>query len=346
MRSSRPKPLHQLCGRAMVRYVLDAATQENVRATIVVVGHHATWVQKELSEVARPDVPLTFVEQDEQLGTGHAVRVALSTVADAIGDSDGDVLILPGDTPLLRRSTVAHLLAVHRERNAALTVLGARVDDPTGYGRLIHAKDGLLERIVEERDATIEERLINDVNTSIMVVRQSLLGPALRRVGRRNVQHEYYLTDLVSVLHDSGHLTASLMLEDSSEASGVNDRLQLARAEAVLRRRINDQWLARGVTMWDPDTTYVDADVELAAEVSLMPGTILKGRCVIARGAQIGPNAMLTDVEVGENAYVGTVEASRAHVGADARVASFVVLGPGSDVATGEIVATLTHRSH
>jgi bifunctional UDP-N-acetylglucosamine pyrophosphorylase/glucosamine-1-phosphate N-acetyltransferase len=137
-----------------------------------------------------------------------------------------------------------------------------------------------------------------------------------------------------------------LKLDDPSEASGVNDRLQLARAEAVLRRRINDQWLARGVTMWDPDATYVDADVELAAEVSLLPGTILKGHSVIARGARIGPNALLTDVEIGENAFVGTVEASRVRVGADARVASFVVLGPGADVATGEFVTPLAPRPH
>ena len=330
----------------MILYVLDAAAQENVRATIVVVGHNATWVEKELSERARRDVPLTFVEQNEQLGTGHAVTVSLSTIDDAIGVTDGDVLILPGDTPLLRRFTVSNLLAVHRERNVGLTVLSARMDDPTGYGRLIHAKDGTLERIVEERDANVDERAINVVNTSIMVVRQSLLGPALRRVGRQNAQHEYYLTDLVSVLHEMGHLTASLMLEDPSEASGVNDRLQLARAERVLRRRINDQWLARGVTMWNPDDTYVDADVELAAEVSLLPGTILKGHCVIARGAQIGPHAVLSDVEVGESAYVGTVEASHVRIGADARVASFVVLSPGADVATGEIVTPLTHRSH
>ncbi len=329
----------------MVLYVLDAAAQEDVRATVVVVGHHATWVEKELGERQRSDHPLTFVEQSEQLGTGHAVAVALSTLSDALGDTDGDVLVMPGDTPLLRHSTVAHLLSVHRERNVALTVLGARLDDPTGYGRLIHAKDGTLERIVEERDATPDERAINEVNTSIMVVRQSLLGPALRRVGRQNTQQEYYLTDLVAVLHEMGHLTGSLLLDDSSEASGVNDRLQLARAERVLRARINDQWLARGVTLWNPAATYIDADVELAAEVSLLPGTILKGRCVVARGARIGPNAVLDDVEVGENAYVGTVEASNVRIGADAHVSSFVVLNPGADVATGEIVAPFSHRS-
>lgn len=346
MRSSRPKALHRLCGRAMVLYVLDAADQENVRATVVVVGHNATWVEKEVSGHARGDVPLTFVEQSEQLGTGHAVTAALSSVDDAIGDTDGDVLILSGDTPLLRHLTVARLLGVHRESNAALTVLSARMDDPTGYGRLVHAKDGSVERIVEEHDANAQERSINEVNTSIMVVRQSLLGPALRRVGRQNAQHEYYLTDLVAVLHDTGHVTKSLLLEDPSEVVGVNDRLQLARAELVLRRRINDQWLARGVTMWNPAETYVDADVELSAEVSLLPGTILKGHCVIARGAQIGPNAYLSDVEVGENAYLGTVEASRVRVGADAHVASFVVLSPGADVASGESVTPLTLRSH
>ena len=179
-----------------------------------------------------------------------------------------------------------------------------------------------------------------------MVVRQSLLGPALRRVDRQNAQHEYYLTDLVGVLHDMGHVTGSLMLEDANEAAGVNDRLQLARVERVLRTRINEQWMSRGVTMWNPADTYVDADVELASDVSLLPGTILKGHCRIARGAQIGPNAMLRDVEVGENANVGSVEATRARIGADARVSSFVVLSPGADVATGEIVTPLSQRSH
>ena len=346
MRSSRPKPLHQICGRAMALYVLDAAAQDDVRSTIVVVGHDATWVEKELSEKASPEVPLTFVEQREQLGTGHAVAVALAAIDDAIGDTDGDVVILPGDTPLLRRASVERLLSVHRASNAALTVLGARMEDPTGYGRLIHAKDGTLERIVEERDATAEERRVDVVNTSIMVVRQSLLGPALRHVDRHNAQHEYYLTDLIAVLHDMGHVTTSHLLDDAVEVAGVNDRHQLAKAEAALRSRINEEWLRRGVTMWDPAHTYVDADVELAGEVTLLPGTVLRGHCVIGRGASIGPNATLRDVEVGENAVVQSVEATRARIGADARVSSYVVLHPGAVVATGEVVTPLSQRSH
>jgi bifunctional UDP-N-acetylglucosamine pyrophosphorylase/glucosamine-1-phosphate N-acetyltransferase len=346
MKSSRPKPLHHLCGRPMVLYVLDAVVQEDVRATVVVVGHGATWVEKSLTERARADVHLTFVEQSEQLGTGHAVSVALPTIDDELGASDGDVLILPGDTPLLRPGTIARLLAEHRDSQAALTVLTAIVEDPSGYGRIVHAKNGAVARIVEERDATAEERLITEVNTSIMVVRASLLGPALRRVGRQNAQHEFYLTDLVAVLHEAGHVTQSLLLDDPDEASGVNDLLQLARAEEVLRGRINEKWMHRGVIMWSPENTYIDADVELAPEVSLLPGTVLKGRCVVERGARIGPNAVLTDVFVGENAQVATVEATSARIGTEARVASFVVLDAGTEIASGEVVTPFHYRTH
>src|ERR1700684_896793 len=234
MKSTRPKPLHHLCGRPMVLYVLDPAAQDDVRATVVVVGHGATWVEKALTERARADVNLMFVEQSEQLGTGHAVSVALPTIDDELGASDGDVLILPGDTPLLRPSTVARLLDVHRESQAALTVLTAEVEDPSGYGRIVHSKSGAIARIVEERDASPDVGLITEMHTSIMVVRASLLGPALRRVGRTNAKNEYYLTDLIAVLHETGHVTQALLLGDSSGEAGVNALGQWRRGAAVL----------------------------------------------------------------------------------------------------------------
>jgi bifunctional UDP-N-acetylglucosamine pyrophosphorylase/glucosamine-1-phosphate N-acetyltransferase len=329
----------------MVMYVLDAAAQDEVLATVVVVGNGANWVETALKERSRTDAKLSFVEQSEQLGTGHAVSVALPTISDQIGDTDGDVLILPGDTPLLRHSTVAELLARHRASQAALTVLTANVEDPTGYGRIVHAKDGSIARIVEERDASEQEKGITEINTAIMVVRGSLLGAALRFVGRQNSQNEYYLTDLVASLHDTGHLTSSMLLEDPSEATGVNDRAQLAVAEAALRERINLDWMMAGVTMWDPSSTYIDADVRIEPDVSLLPGTILKGRCVIERGAQIGPNANLTNCRVGKNAVLGTVEAVDATVGDDALVKSFVVIGKGSHVDPGDVVASFGYHT-
>jgi bifunctional UDP-N-acetylglucosamine pyrophosphorylase/glucosamine-1-phosphate N-acetyltransferase len=322
----------------MVMYILDAIDHEEMMATVVVVGHAAQWVETSLKQRSREDVRLTFVEQAEQLGTGHAVSVALSSVASEMGDVDGDVLIVPGDTPLLRHETIGDLLRHHRESQAAITVMTALVDNPYGYGRVLRAKDGSIARIVEERDASDEERAIHEVNTSIMVVRQSLLGPALRRIGRHNASNEYYLTDVIEELHDTGHVTSAMVVNDPSEAAGVNDRAQLARAEAALRQRINEHWMMEGVTMWDPFNTYIDADVVLEPDVSLLPGTVLKGHCVIERGAIIGPYAYLTDCHVGENSVVASVEAVGAHVGERAHVASYVVLEPGSKVGPGDVV--------
>lgn len=323
----------------MISYVLDAAALEDVTQCVVVVGHGATWVEKSLSERVRRDEHLTFVEQREQLGTGHAVSVALATVDEAMGDDEGDVVILPGDAPLLRRATLEQLVSEHRERHAAISVLSALVEDPTGYGRIVRSRDGSLARIVEERDATPDERNLREINTSIMVVRHSVLGPALRRVGRHNAQREYYLTDLVEVLHEAGHVSIARMLDDPSEAHGVNDRAQLARAEEELRRRINDAWMRRGVTMWDPERTYVDADVELAEEVSLLPGTVLRGHCIIERGAQIGPGASLRDTRVGEGARIDAAEVNESVIERDAHVESFVVLHAGALVRAGERVS-------
>ncbi len=326
----------------MVRYVLDALVEVEPVVTVVVVGHEATWVEKEISEHAERS-RLLFAYQEEQAGTGHAVGVALAALAER-GVGDGDVVIMPGDAPLVRAATVRELLSRHRDADAALTVLSARIEDPSGYGRVVRNREGAPVRIVEERDADPGERAIDEVNTSMMVVRSELLGPALRRVGRRNAQHQYYLSDLVDVLHGAGHVTRAVLLDDPGEASGVNDRRQLAAAEVELRRRINERWMARGVTMWDPARTYVDADVDLAADVSLLPGTILRGRCVVGRGATVGPDAVLRRVVVGENARVANVVATDARVGADARVGPYVVLEPGVVIPSSQLVAPFEHR--
>ena len=332
MRSARPKPLHLLCGRAMVLYVLDSLAECQVDRAVVVVGHGAERVTKKLQEEAG-DLALDFVEQHVQRGTGDATSVALTAFPD--DDDDGDVLVLPGDTPLLRASTIATLVREHRLTEAACTILTASSDDATGYGRVIRGKDDRVLRIVEERDATDEERAVTEWNTSIYCFRRSVLAPALRRVTPDNDQGEYYLTDVVEVLHDAGYSIVPIVAPDDAEAQGINDRQQLASAEAELRRRINDGWMRAGVTMVDPDRTYIDNPVRLAPDVTIFPGTLLQGETVVGEGAELGPDTRLVDCIIGAGAIVERTVGRHAEVGAGAIVGPYAVLEAGAHIEPG-----------
>ncbi|HEX2381756.1 MAG TPA: sugar phosphate nucleotidyltransferase [Acidimicrobiales bacterium] len=331
MRSTRPKPLHLLCGRAMVLYVLDALAACEVSKAVVVVGHGAEMVTKKLQDEAN-DLVIDFVEQHVQRGTGDAVSVGLTAFDD---DDDGDVIVLPGDTPLLRASTVATLVREHQLSGAACTILTALSADPKGYGRIVRGKDDNVIRVVEERDATDEERAIVEWNTSIYCFRRSVLAPALRRITPENDQGEYYLTDVVEVLHDAGYPVVAVVTDEDDEPQGVNDRRQLARAEAVLRRRTNDRWLGLGVTMLDPERTYIDTTVKLASDVTLFPGTLLQGDTVIGEGAEIGPNTRLVDCTVGARSIIEETVGRHADIGAGAVVGPYAVLEPGAHVLPG-----------
>jgi bifunctional UDP-N-acetylglucosamine pyrophosphorylase/glucosamine-1-phosphate N-acetyltransferase len=207
---------------------------------------------------------------------------------------------------------------------------------------VVHGKDDVVCRVVEEVDATDEEQAITEVNTSIYCFRRSILAPALRRLTPANAQGEYYLTDAVSVLFSAGYRVQSLVLRDPIEAAGVNDRAQLAVAEAELRDRINERWMRRGVTMWDPERTYVDAEVQLAPDVSLLPGVILRGRSVIGEGSEIGPNCILTDTTVGRRATVQESNCDRAVIGHGAAIGPFCVVRPGAEVPDGAVVPPYT----
>src|SRR3954464_4943182 len=226
MRSTRPKPLHVLCGRPLVLHVIDALSELDLDRVVVVVGHGADRVTKTVQEQAPPGITIDFVEQRVQRGTGDAVSVALTAFPDA--DDDGDIIVLPGDTPLLRPATLAALVRAHRSGDVAATMLTAVLEDPLGYGRIVRDKNDRVARIVEQGDATEEERAIDEINTSIYCFRRSVLAPALRRLSPENAQGEYYLTDVVSVLHEAGYGVASLVCDDPMEAAGVNDRAQLA----------------------------------------------------------------------------------------------------------------------
>ena len=338
MKSSRPKPLHLLAGRAMLLYVLDSLASCEVQRVVVVVGHGAERVTKKLQS-EEPDLHLSFVEQHQQNGTGDAASVGLTGLPDDDGpDADDEhVLVLPGDMPLLRPATIAALVQEHRTSDAACTVLTARVADPGSYGRVVRGKDGQVARIVERVDATPEEVAIDEINTSVYCFRRSLLAPALRRLSPDNAQGEYYLTDVVAVLREAGYRVGAVTVADPQESEGINDRLQLAAAEAELRRRTYERWLAEGVTMVDPASTYLDATVQLGPAVTLFPGTILQGATRVGAGAEIGPHTRLVDCMVGAGAVVEQSNGRDAEVGADAKVGPFAHLAPGASVPDGAV---------
>ncbi|HYA67709.1 MAG TPA: NTP transferase domain-containing protein [Acidimicrobiales bacterium] len=343
MHSTRPKPLHRLCGRPMILHVLDALAELPVEKVVVVVGHRAEWVTKTLVDHAPGSLSIEFVEQPEPLGTGDALAVGLTGLPESLADADGDVIVLPGDTPLVRSPTLASLVRHHRHTGAAATLLTARLEEPGGYDRVVRGKNDDVEYVAEASDVSGDLRHIDEVATPIHIFRHSVLAPALRRLRPTGVVGEHVLSGVYEVLHDAGYPVASLLVADSVEAAGVNDRAQLAVAESELRYRINERWMRRGVTMWDPEHTYVDASVRLERDVVLLPGVVLQGDCLLAGGAEVGPVSHLVDTFVGEGAIVTNTNAVRSEIGEHARVGPFVFLGPGTTIAAGAVVEPFTH---
>ena len=338
MRSGTPKVLHPLCGRPMVLHVVDALAELPLERIVVVVGHAAERVTKTLHDQLVTEVPVEFVEQRVQRGTGDAVSVALTVFDDL--DAEDDILVLPGDAPLVRAETIARLATEHRVQDAAAAILTATVAVPDGLGRIVRGKDGRVARVVEHGDASPEEREITEINTSIYCFRRGLLAPALRRLSPENASGEYYLTDAIAVLRDAGHNVIALEADDPGEAIMVNDRVQLAEAEAELRRRINRVWMRAGVTMVDPARTYIDAAVELETDVRLLPGTILEGRTVVGAGSVVGPDCHLTDVVVGESVRISNAVARECEIGDDCEVGPYAYVRPGTRLAAGVKVGT------
>jgi len=342
MRSTRPKPLHMICGRGMVMHVIHSLESLTVDRTVVVVGHGAERVTKKVQEQAPHWANVSFVEQEVQRGTGDAALVGLSVFPGDDLDDESTVLILPGDTPLLRPETIDDLVSTHVANGYAATLLTSVVEDATGYGRVIRAdarsgNDRVL-RIVEQRDASPEELAVNEMNTSIYAFRRDLLGPALRHLSPDNSQGEYYLTDVIGVLSSMGHRIGAVQASPA-ETAGVNDRWQLALAERELRARTNRHWLLNGVTMLDPRQTFIDATVRLGRDVTLYPGTMLQGATVVGDGCEIGPDTRVVDSRIGDGAVVEHAVVRESTVGARSHVGPYAVLEPGtvlrSDTVTG-----------
>lgn len=319
MVSALPKVLHPICGRPMIAYVLETLAQVGVPSPMVVVGHGAEQVRRALGDGVR------YAVQAEPLGTGHAVLQALPLLE----GHTGTVLIIYGDVPFLRQETVETLLAHHRAQGAAATILTDLRDDPSGYGRVVRDARGNVRRIVEEPDASAEEREIREVNAGMYAVEAGALREALRALRPANAQGEYYLTDAVGALLDGGQTVAAVVAPSSQEATGINSRVDLARAEAAMRAMLLERLMLGGVTVLDPQATYVHAGVRVGRDTVLHPGTSLEGRTVVGEGCSIGPHARLVDADVGDRVAIVASSVEASTVGDDCRIGPYSRLRPG-----------------
>jgi bifunctional UDP-N-acetylglucosamine pyrophosphorylase / glucosamine-1-phosphate N-acetyltransferase len=338
MRSATPKVLHRLAGRSLVEHAVRAAAGLSPQRMAVVVGHGRDAVTEHLREVAKSiDTTVTVAVQEEQHGTGHAVRCGLDELP---GELTGTVLVTYGDVPLLDTLTLSALLAEHGSAGNAVTVLTAEIADPTGYGRIVRAADGSVEAIVEQKDATPDQAAIREINSGVYAFDAAVLADALGRLSTDNAQGEQYLTDVLSIARGDGHRVGTWTCDDRWLVEGVNDRVQLATLGAELNRRLTERWMRAGVTMVDPSSVWLDAGVELARDVLLEPNVQLHGATSVGEGATIGPDTTLTDVAVGAGATVVRTHGRESEIGPGASVGPFAYLRPGAKLGTGSKVGT------
>jgi len=322
MKSKLYKVLHPVCGKPMVGHIVDMLERVQNDRILVVVGHGADAVKAYLGD--RVD----YVLQEQQLGTGHAVLQA----RDLIAEENGTTIVINGDMPLVRDETLMRMLGLHRERGAAATVLTVEIDNPHGLGRVIRDACGEVLRIVEQKDCTEEEARIREINVGTYCFDNRKLFAALAQVTNNNAQQEYYLTDVIEILKKQGETVLAYMSDDASEGYGVNDRLGLAEAERLMRRRINERHMMNGVTIVDPEHTYIEADVRIGPDTVIWPGCLLRGATVIGSGCTIGPQADILDSRIGDNVTVNRSVLLEAAVAEGANIGPFAYLRPGSDI--------------
>lgn len=334
MKSARPKVLHTVAGIPMLGHVLATARALDPAHVVTVVRHARDAVVAAITEFD-PDV--VIADQDDVPGTGRAVELALAALPEGF---DGDVVVVSGDVPLLDADTLHGLIAAHRAAHGAATVLSAILDDATGYGRIVRAGDGSLDRIVEQKDAEADELEVREINSGSYVFAVAGLREQLPKIGTSNAQGEKYLTDVIALLRGAGAPVTATPVREPWIVEGVNDRVQLAAVAKRLNQLIVRGWQRAGVTIVDPDTTWIDRDVVLAEDVEILPGTQLKRATKIETGAVVGPDTTLESVEVGAGARVSRTDATHAVIGAGASVGPFSYLRPGTYVgADGKIGA-------
>ncbi|WP_309080395.1 bifunctional UDP-N-acetylglucosamine diphosphorylase/glucosamine-1-phosphate N-acetyltransferase GlmU [Zhihengliuella sp.] len=326
MKSAKPKILHEIGGKSMVGHAIAAARGLAPERLVAVVRHERDRVAAHLLEV---DPSLIIADQDEIPGTGRAVQVGLEALP---ADLEGTVVVTYGDVPLLTGELLTELVAEHDAGGNAATVLSARLEDPTGYGRIIRDTDGSVAGIVEHKDASEDQRAIDEVNSGIYAFDAAVLRAALQQVTTENAQGEMYLTDVLSIARNDGGRVAAVVTEDPWQVEGANDRVQLAALGKELNRRTLTKWMRAGVTIVDPDSTWIDVQVALSNDVTIKPGTQLHGHTAVGTDAVVGPDTTLTDVQVGSGATVTRTDARDSVIGANAKVGPFAYLRPKTDL--------------
>ncbi len=331
MKSKTPKVLHRVGGRSMIGHVLAAVGALEPQRVVAVVGHQREQVAPHIQELLADAV---LAVQEEQHGTGHAVRVALDALGGSSASIAGTVLVAYGDTPLLQGATLRAFAAEHEAAQAAVSILSGIVDNPTGYGRIVRDADGEVVAIVEEKDASQDQKQIGEINSGILAFEAGFLLEVIGKIGNDNAKGEYYLTDTVQLARDAGLTVTAQPIDDVWQTEGANDRVQLAALGRELNRRVVTRWMADGVTVMDPETTWIDADVVLAPDVTILPGTQLLGATVVAEDAVIGPDTTLEDCEIGAGARVTRTHGQLAVIDAGATVGPFSYLRPGTRLGT------------
>ena len=325
MKSKTMKVLHQIGGRSMIGHVLHAVQAVEPTSVVAVVGHQREQVGPHITELL-PSAVLAVQERQE--GTGHAVRVAM----EASGTTTGTVIVAAGDTPLLEGESLRTFAEEHHAAQRAVSILSGRLADPFGYGRIVRNDEGDVEAIVEEKDATPEQREIDEISSGILAFDAEFLVSALARITNDNVKGEYYLTDAVGLARGDGLTVGAHLIEDVAQTAGANDRAQLAELGRELNRRIVTRWMKDGVTVMDPATTWIDADVVLEPDATILPGTQLLGATVVHEDAVVGPDTTLKDCEVGAGARVVRAHGELAVIGDEASVGPFAYLRPGTQL--------------
>ena len=326
MRSTCPKVLHRVHGKPMIRRVLGALDAAGIENQYVVLGHGADQVKQVLGD------DVTLVLQEQQLGTGHAVRTALEVLKENVRDAEGvSVLVTCGDTPLLRAESLAAMAAQHEAQQNAVTVMTTVLARPTGYGRILRDGDRV-RAIVEEKDASAEEKQIQEINVGTYCFDLAFLIAEIDALDTNNAQGEFYLTDLLNVAYAAGKPTAAYVLDDPEESLGINNRVQLAQAERVFKQRINEHWMMQGVTMEDPASIYIEDEVVLEPDVTLEADIHLFGHTVIKQGAVIESGSRITDSIIGEGVTVRQSVIKESTVGAHTTIGPYAQLRPGNTI--------------